>query len=109
YSSRNQAGERGDKITLSRQADLVNTKIIKPQLPHRHYHVARPPVTSKTWPVVKLQAGDAMKAAILAISSGVQNRPIGMRLFLSAIYSSVIPSSRSVTAIDGAMQFTVIS
>ena len=38
--------------------------------------MALPPVTSNTWPEVKLQAVEAIKAAICSVSSGAQNRPI---------------------------------
>ena len=48
-----------------------------------HQYVARPPVASKVKPVVKLQAGEAMKAAIEAISSKVPVRFIGI---LSVMY-----------------------
>ena len=87
----------------------MNAHIRKGKLTQLSYHVARPPLKSNTCPVVKLQAGEAINAAMWAISSGVQNLPFGIRLFLSAIYESLIPSNNSVTAIEGAIQLTVIS
>ena len=50
-----------------------------------HQYVARPPVASKVKPVVKLQAGEAMKAVIEAISSKVPVRFIGI---LAVMYST---------------------
>jgi hypothetical protein len=62
---------------------------------------------SKVKPVVKLHSGLATQAVMLAISSTVQKRPIGMRRRRPSMKSGVISLNRSVSVMAGASALTV--
>src|SRR4029077_11020037 len=72
------------------------------------YIITRPPSTARTWPVMKAASSEARNATACAISSGVPNRPSGVRAVISAWSASGRSWVSSVRTNPGATALTVM-
>src|SRR6202051_724982 len=72
-------GHMGDKFLVQASPDVGEIDCLHGRQPlSRCQSIARPPLTSTQWPVMKPESSLATKAIVCATSSGVTRRPMGL-------------------------------
>src|SRR5277367_3310470 len=72
-------GHMGDQLFVQASPDVGEIDCLHSRQPlSRCQSIARPPLTSTQWPVMKPESSLATKAIVCATSSGVTRRPMGL-------------------------------
>src|SRR5271170_1658235 len=72
-------GHVGDQLFVQASPDVGEIDCLHSRQPlSRCQSIARPPLTSTQWPVMKPESSLATNAIVWATSSGVTRRPIGL-------------------------------
>src|SRR5271163_3604931 len=72
-------GHVGDQFLVQASPDVGEIDCLHGRQPlSRCQSIARPPLTSTQWPVMKPESSPATKAIVWATSSGVTRRPMGL-------------------------------